>query len=109
MSVKGAQARITAAASAWAGVTSQPHRFGGVEYVIGKREVGHVHGDHLVDIPFPKKVRNEIVAGGRAQPHYILPESGWISFYLRHESDVEQAIALLHESYEIAQNQKSKP
>ena len=108
MSVKGAQALITKAATSWAGVTAAPHRFGGVEYVIGKREIGHIHGDHMVDIPFPKKVRDEIVAAGRAQPHHILPETGWVSFTLRQEADVENAIALLHESYEIAQKQKSK-
>ena len=108
MSVQGAQVQITAAVTSWPGVTSQPHRFGGVEYVIGKREIGHIHGDHLVDIPFPKKVRDEIVAAGRAQPHHILPETGWVSYYLRQESDVEQAIALLKESYQIAQKQKSK-
>jgi len=108
MSTKGAQVRITEAATSWPGVKSQPHRFGGVEYVIGRREIGHIHGDHLVDIPFPKKVRNEIVAVGRAQPHHVLPETGWVSFYLRNESDVEQAIALLRESYEIAVKQKSK-
>ena len=108
MSLKGAQVRISEAVTSWAGVTVQPHRFGGVEYRIGRREVGHIHGDQLVDIPFPKKVRDEMVAAGRAQPHHILPETGWISFYLRHESDVEQAIALLRESYEIARKQKSK-
>jgi len=108
MSLKGAQVRISEAVASWAGVTVQPHRFGGVEYRIGRREVGHIHGDQLVDIPFPKKVRDEMVAAGRAQPHHILPETGWISFYLRHESDVEQAIALLRESYEIARKQKSK-
>ena len=108
MSVKGAQTSITKAVTAWAGVTAAPHRFGGMEYVIGKREIGHIHGDHMVDIPFPKKVRDEIVAAGRAQPHHILPETGWVSFYLRQEADVEQAIALLHESYQIAQKQKSK-
>ena len=108
MSVQGAQARITEAVTSWAGVTTQPHRFGGVEYVIGKREIGHIHGDHLVDIPFPKKVRDGIIAAGRAEPHHVLPETGWVSFYLRQEADVEQAIALLHESYQIAQNQKSK-
>ena len=108
MSVKGAQRSITAAVTSWAGVTAQPHRFGGVEYGIGKREIGHIHGDHLVDIPFPKKVRDEIAAAERAQPHHVLPETGWVSFYLRQESDVEQAIALLHESYEIAQKQKSQ-
>lgn len=109
MSVRGAQARITEAVTAWEGVTSQPHRFGGVEYVIGKREIGHIHADHLVDIPFPKKVRDAVIAAGRAQPHHILPETGWVSFYLRQEPDVEQAIALLNKSYEIAVKQKSKP
>lgn len=108
MSLQAAQARITASVTSWPGVTAQPHRFAGVEYVIGRREIGHIHGDHLVDIPFPKKVRDEIVAAGRAQPHHVLPESGWVSFYLRQESDVEQAIALLRESYEIAVKQKSR-
>lgn len=48
------------------------------------------------------------MAAGRAQPHHILPETGWISFYLQQETDVENVIALLRESYEIAQKQKSK-
>ena len=108
MSVHSAQELITKAVTSWAGVTTNPHRFGGVEYVIGKREIGHIHGDHLVDIPFPKKVRDEIVAAGRALPHHILPETGWVSFYMRQQEDVDKAIALLHESYEIAQKQKSK-
>lgn len=107
MTVNGAQATITQAMAAWQGVTVQPHRFGGVEYVIGKREIGHIHGDHLVDIPFPKKVHDEIVLAGRAQAHHILPESGWVSFYLRRLEDVGEAIALLEESYHIAQKQKN--
>lgn len=105
MSVRGAQAFITQAVTAWAGVTVAPHRFGGVEYVIGKREIGHIHGDSMVDIPFPKKVRDEIVAAERAQPHHLLPETGWVSFYLRQDEDVEQAITLLNENYQIAQKQ----
>jgi predicted DNA-binding protein (MmcQ/YjbR family) len=108
MSVRSVQETITKAVTSWAGVTVQPHRFGGVEFMIGKREIGHIHGDHLVDIPFPKKVRDEIVAAGRAQPHHILPETGWVSFYLHEAGDVEKAIALLEESYEIAQKQKLK-
>lgn len=108
MSVTNAQKSITATVTSWDGVSAQPHRFGGVEYVIGRREIGHIHGNSLVDIPFPKKVRDEIVSIGRAQPHHVLPESGWVSFYIKQEADVEQAIALLRESYEIAQKQKSK-
>ena len=106
MSVRGAQERITSAVTSWEGVSARPHRFGGVEYGIGRREIGHIHGDHLVDIPFPKKVRDEMVTAGRAQPHHILPETGWVSFYLRQEEDVEKAIALLEENFKIAQKQK---
>jgi len=106
MTVSGAQEVITNTVTGWEGVIAQPHRFGGVEYVLGKREIGHIHGDHLVDIPFPKKVRDEIVRMGRAQAHHILPESGWVSFYLRQPEDIERAIALLAESYQIAKKQK---
>ncbi|MBL8051047.1 MAG: DUF5519 family protein [Anaerolineales bacterium] len=108
MSIKGTQARITSEVITWSGVTIQPHRFGGIEYVIGKREIGHIHGDYLVDIPFPKKIRDVIVAQGRAEAHHILPNTGWVSFYIRQEDDVDKAIALLRESFEIAMQQKNK-
>ena len=86
----------------WAGVTAQPHRFGGTEYRFGAREIGHTHGDHLLDIPFPKRVRNELIAAGLAEPHHILPNSGWISFYIKRIDQVESAIALLRRSYDLA-------
>ncbi len=108
MSVHGAGEQIKQAVLSWPDVTAEPHRFGGTEFRIGQRELGHIHGDSLVDIPFPKKTRNEIVAAGRAQPHHILPESGWISFYLRKEEDVQHAINLLRLSFEIALKQKSR-
>ena len=73
MPVKGAHEKIHARATSWPEVTAHAHRFGGTEYRLGKRELGHIHGDALVDIPFPKKVRDEIVAAGRAEAHRILP------------------------------------
>jgi hypothetical protein len=106
MSVSGAQDKITQTVTGWEGVTVHPHRFGGVEYVIGKREIGHIHGDHWVDIPFPKKVRDEILQAKQAQPHHVLPETGWVSLPLQQPQDVEQAISLLAESYKIARKQK---
>ncbi|MDX1617018.1 MAG: DUF5519 family protein [Candidatus Promineifilaceae bacterium] len=108
MTSKGAQAQITSDVTSWEGVSARPHRFGGVEYTIGRREIGHIHGDYQVDIPFPKKARDELLRTGRAQPHHILPESGRITFYLRRQQDVESAIGLLAESYQIAVNQKRK-
>jgi hypothetical protein len=107
MSIRGAKEQITQAVLSWEGVTAQPHRFGGTEYRLGRREIGHIHGDYLVDIPFPKKVRDEIIAAGRAEPHHILPESGWISFYLREPTDVERAIGLFRQSFELAVKQRS--
>jgi hypothetical protein len=59
-----------------------------------------------LDIPFPKKVRDEIVNAQLAELHHILPETGWVSFYLRKEEDIQKAIELLHRSYEIALKQK---
>lgn len=108
MSVRGAQERISAALLTWEGVSAHPHRFGGTEYRLGKRELGHIHGDRLVDIPFPTRVRDEIVAAGTAQAHHILPESGWISLYLRKNRDVETAVSLFERSYEIARKQLRK-
>jgi len=108
MSVRGAGAQIGAAVAGWGGVTASSHRFGGIEYRVNDREIGHVHGDALVDIPFPTKVRNEIVDAGRAEPHHVLPQSGWISVYLKRPEDVEQAVALLRRSFELAVQQQAR-
>jgi hypothetical protein len=107
MSISGAHKRIESALQTCSGITAQPHRFGGTEYRLGRREIGHVHTDHLVDIPFPKKVRDVLVASGRAEPHHILPESGWVSIHLNQASDVERAIELLLYSFEIANKSSS--
>jgi hypothetical protein len=108
MSVRGASKQIVETLLTWEGMEAHPHRFGGTEFRIGKREIGHIHGDSLVDIPFPKKVRDEIVAAGEAQPHHILPETGWVSFYLKEDGDVKKAIILLKRSYEITLKQKAR-
>ena len=66
MRIPGARQRIQTAVLQWEGVTAHAHRFGGTEYRLGRREIGHVHADVLVDIPFPKQVRDELVTSGRA-------------------------------------------
>ena len=107
MAVPGAQNKIHEIVTGWPDVAAQPHRFGGEEYAIGRREIGHMHGDDLVDIPFPTPVRNELVAAGRAEAHHILPQSGWVSIFLRQPGDVERAIELLRLSFDIATRQTS--
>lgn len=108
MAVYGARERISQAVLSWEGVTAHAHRFGGTEYRLGRRELGHVHGDYLVDIPFPTRVRDEVVATGHAEAHHLLSESGWVSFHIREAADVERAIALLRQSFELAVGQRQK-
>jgi hypothetical protein len=108
MPVPGAQEQITQTLLGWEGVSIQPHRFGGVEYCLGRRELGHIHGDHMLDVPFPSKVKHEILATGMASPHHLLPETGWVSLYLRQPEDVQKAIQLLKRSYEIARQQRQR-
>jgi len=69
----GTAAQIRGEILSWPGVTVARHRYGGVEYRLGKRELGHLHGDYLADLPFPVRVREELVVAGRAMPHHILP------------------------------------
>ncbi len=108
MAVNGAGEKTRLAVLEWPGVTAHPHRFGGIEFRLGTREIGHMHSDWLVDIPFPTRVRDELVTGGLAEPHHILSDTGWISFYVREEGDIDRAVALLRRSYELAQGQKPR-
>ena len=67
---------------------------------MGRIEIGHIHGDKLADLPFPKKVRDELIESGRAQPHHVLPESGWVSRRIKSESEVDDVIALFRLNYD---------
>ena len=93
--------RIAAEVSSWPGVTSALHRFGGTEFRLGRRELGHLHGDRFADLPFPRRVRDELVAAGRARPHHVMPDSGWVTAPI-HSDDVEPVIELFRMGYERA-------
>ena len=84
----------------WPGVAAEPHRFGGVEFQVNHHEIGHLHGSQLADLPFPVRVRNELVAAGRASPHHVLPDSGWVSFYIRGQEDVPKVLELFRMNYD---------
>ena len=94
-----AEARIAAEVGAWDGVTIRPHRFGGVEFRVGRRELGHLHGSRLADLPFPVRVRERLVAEGKAERHHVLPDSGWVSVRIRTDADVERVVELFRLNY----------
>ncbi|WP_248927924.1 luciferase family protein [Paenibacillus hamazuiensis] len=84
----------------WPEVKEQPHRFGGIEFQYKGKEIGHLHGDYLLDVLLPKALRDQFVAEGRAEPHHIYPDSGWISFYIRSSEDIAKAAELLRIKYD---------
>ena len=84
----------------WPGVTMAHHRFGGRAFHVGELEIGHLHGSKVADIPFPRTVRDELIAAGKASVHEYLPDSGWVSVHLREEADLPAAVALLRQNYE---------
>ena len=85
----------------WPNVTSERHRFGGIEFRLNKRELGHIHGDRLVDLPFPMNSRNDLVSSGRASPHHVMPQSGWVSYWIeKGEEDIPAIIGLFRLRYE---------
>jgi hypothetical protein len=85
--------------SAWASISVHPHRFGGKEFLFGSAEVGHVHTGGIVDIPFPRSIRDALLIEGLAAEHHWVPNSGWITFRIRSEQDLIHALWLMRLSY----------
>jgi ribonuclease BN (tRNA processing enzyme) len=84
------------------GVTLGDTGRGGTQFNYGAIELGHLHGNHFADLPFTRKLRDELIAAGRAEVHPPLPTSGWVRRALRTGADVEDVIALFRLNYERA-------
>jgi hypothetical protein len=94
---------VRSAVASWEGVTVHQHRFGGIEFRVGRRELGHLHRS-FADLPFPRRVRDDLIAAGRARPHHVLPDSGWVTVPMRTEPESANVIELFRENYERAAN-----
>ncbi len=85
--------------SSWPDVSIQRQRFGGREFRFRAAEVGHIHTGGVVDIPFPRAIRDALLAQGLAEEHHWVPNSGWITFRVRSAEDVNHALWLMRLSY----------
>ena len=95
--------------SSWDGVEARPHRFGGVEFRVSGHEIGHLHGSRMADLPFPVRMRKELVAEGKAEPHHLFPQTGWVSYYPRGPEDAPAVVELFRLNYEhLVQRGKKK-
>jgi hypothetical protein len=91
--------QLEGAVVSWPRISVHPHRFGGREFRLGNAEVGHVHYGGVVDIPFPCSVRDELLKDGLAEEHQWVPNSGWITFRVRSDRDLQHAVWLMRLSY----------
>jgi hypothetical protein len=95
----GQMRKLEEQVGAWPHVSVHPHRFGGREFRIGNAELGHLHIGGTVDIPFPRAVRDALLADGLAEEHRWVPNSGWTTFHVRSEGDFRHALWLMRLSY----------
>ena len=97
-------ARIEGEVTSWDGVTVHPHRFGGVEFRLGRRELGHIHREGWADLPFTSRIREMLVETGRAEPHrFGVP--GWVSAPL--DEETVELFRLSYERARVAQNARA--
>ena len=83
----------------WPGVTTGDTGRGGLGFYYGKVELGHLHGSSFADLPFPKKVRDELIEKGRASVHPPLPKAGWVRRSMNGTGDAEAVIGLFRMNY----------
>ncbi len=103
MSSETASRQIIEEVSSWPGVEAGPGRRGELAFKVGRRELGHLHGDHAAHFTFPKELRGELEREGRIVPHPIFPHAkGLAARPIEDEADVRDVIALLRLNYERA-------
>lgn len=102
--------RITAEVTSWPGVEAGPGRRGEFAFRVGRREIGHLHGDRVLHIGFPKAVWHELHDAGRIDYHPVFPgKPGYASRALDTDDDVQDAIALIRLNYERAVDRHGVP
>src|SRR5919109_2157491 len=96
-----ASERITEAVTSWPGVAAGPGRRGEYAFIVGRRQLGHLHGDHAAHFSFPKAVWAELYDEGRIDHHPVFPgKQGPAARRIETEADVRDVIALLRLNYD---------
>jgi hypothetical protein len=93
--------QITEAVTAWPGVTAGPGPRGEFSFRLGRREIGHLHGDRVAHFGFPKDVWQELFDEGRIGYHPVFPgKPGFGARAIGDEADVRDVIAMMRLNYD---------
>ena len=104
----GANARITDDVTSWPGVEATTGSRGEWSFRLGRREIGHLHGDRVLHIGFPRALWADLKAQGRITDHPIMHE-GWGARAIVTEADVQDVIELLRLNYDRAVERHGVP
>jgi hypothetical protein len=98
-----ASQRITAEVTSWPGVAAGTGDRGEWGFNVGRRPIGHLHGDRVAHFGFPKAVGAQLRREGRIGPHPVFPEKeAWGARAIAGEEDVREVLALLRLNYDRA-------
>jgi len=95
--------QITEEVTSWPGVEAGPGRRGEFAFKVGRREIGHLHGDHAAHFSFPKQLWLELRGQGRIVDHPVFPgKQGPAARRIERDGDVRDVIALMRLNYDRA-------
>lgn len=94
--------QITDEVASWPGVAAGPgDRGSSVAFRLGRRELGHLHGDRALHTSFPREVWAELREKGRIDNHPVFPDkAGPAARRIEDADDVRDAIELLRLNYD---------
>ena len=96
-----ASEQIVEAVTSWPGVEAGPGRRGEFAFKVGKREIGHLHGDYAAHFGFPKELWHALFEEGRIEYHPVFPgRPGFAARRIETDEDVQDVIAMLRLNYE---------
>jgi Family of unknown function (DUF5519) len=96
-----ASTQITSEVTSWPGVSAGPGSRGEFAFKVGRREIGHLHGDRTAHFGFPKEVWQELFDAGRIGYHPVFPgKPGFGARRIDGEDDVRDVIALMRLNYD---------
>ena len=103
MDATDAGERIINEVSSWEGVETAPGSRGELSIKVGRREIGHLHGDHAAHFFFPKELWQVLIEENRIVPHPVFPDKqGPAQRGIETEEDVRDVIELLRFNYDLA-------